>query len=226
MSRVIEFGDRETLDNTLAQEVENRLKSAIEQRGKAYLVVSGGTTPINLFTELASRAIAWGNITLVLSDERFVCSNHENSNERMLREQLLRNSAKSVCLISLIPRPGDARENILIVNQSMVSIPKFDVVLLGMGDDAHTASLFPCAGELAHGLETSKSALILKPKNAPHTRISLSKRRLLNTRYGAIHIVGKAKKMVFDRVTANPDIKKYPITAFTGPEGFECWWAP
>jgi 6-phosphogluconolactonase len=95
-----------------------------------------------------------------------------------------------------------------------------------MGEDAHTASLFPCAAELAAGMTTDDDALITRPLSAPHTRVSLSKNRLLNTRHGMLHIVGEKKKSVLETALHSGDEMQYPISAFVGQSGFDCWWAP
>ena len=106
------------------------------------------------------------------------------------------------------------------------SLPRFDVVILGMGEDAHTASLFPCATALREGLTTEQGALITRPRHAPHQRVSMSKHRLQATEHGVIHIVGDNKKAVLELAKKSKDEMRYPISAFLGPAGFDCWWAP
>jgi len=116
--------------------------------------------------------------------------------------------------------------DITSVLSGLAHLPTFDVVLLGMGEDAHTASLFPCAEVLAAGMNVRGGARGARPKQAPHTRVSLSKNRLLNTRQGFIHIVGEKKKTVLQRAIDSGDEMAFPISAFAGESGFDCWWAP
>ena len=194
MSELREFDGRKSLDRALAAEVTLRLREGIEQRGSAYLVVSGGTTPVNLFSLLARTSIDWKRVMVVLADERCVSPHHEDSNERLVREMLLKDRASHAGFMSLIPTLGDVETNIASLSNSLAALPRFDFVLLGMGEDAHTASLFPCAPELMDGLTKTDSALITSPKMAVHKRVSLSKYRLKNTYHGIIYIVGSNKK--------------------------------
>ena len=220
------FADRETLDQALAAHVASRLQQGIAARGAAHLVVSGGSTPIQLFSILADADIEWGRVVVLLADERWVPVDHEDSNERLVRETLLTGRAKSAQFLSLLPTPDDETTNIAGLSTLLGSLPRFDVVLLGMGEDAHTASLFPCAAALREGLTTRQGALITRPNSAPHQRVSLSKRRLEDTECGVIHIVGERKKAVLELARKSEDEMRYPISVFLGAAGFDCWWAP
>ena len=220
------FADRETLDQALATYVVSRLQQGIAEHGTAHLVVSGGSTPIHLFSILADADVEWGRVVVLLADERWVPVHHEDSNERLIRETLLTGRAKSAQFLSLLPTPDDETTNIAGLSTLLGSLPRFDVVLLGMGEDAHTASLFPCAAALREGLMTQQGALITRPRNAPHQRVSMSKRRLQATEHGVIHIVGEKKKTVLELARQSEDEMRYPISAFLGPAGFDCWWAP
>jgi 6-phosphogluconolactonase len=220
------FPDRESLDQALAAYVVSRLQQGITERGTAHLVVSGGSTPIHLFSILADADIEWGRVVVLLADERWVQVDHEDSNERLVRQTLLTGKAKSAQFLSLLPSPDDEITNISGLSTLLRSLPRFDVVLLGMGEDAHTASLFPCSTALREGLTTEQGALITRPRNAPHQRVSMSKRRLQATEHGVIHIVGERKKTVFELAKKSEDETRYPISAFLGPVGFDCWWAP
>ena len=175
---------------------------------------------------LAQAAIDWPRVTIMLADERWVDTGHDDSNERLVRSTLLTGSAADAQFLTLIPKPGDAEANIAQLSETVNALPRFDVVLLGMGEDAHTASLFPCAIELEEGLTTTKGALMTRPSTAPHQRVSLSRRRLQHTECGMVHIVGEAKRSVFERAEQNPDPLHHPVSAFLGAEGFDCWWSP
>ena len=220
------FPDRESLDQALAAYVVSRLQHGITERGTAHLVVSGGSTPIHLFSILADADVEWGRVVVLLADERWVQVDHEDSNERLVRQTLLTGKAKSAQFLSLLPTPDDEITNIADLSTLLGSLPSFDVVILGMGEDAHTASLFPCATALREGLTTEQGALITRPRNAPHQRVSMSKHRLQATEHGVIHIVGDHKKAVLELAKKSKDEMRYPISAFLGPAGFDCWWAP
>ena len=137
------FPDQESLDHALATHVASRLQQGIAERGTAHLVVSGGSTPIQLFSMLADADIEWGRVVVLLADERWVPVDHEDSNERLVRETLLTGKAKSARFLSLLPTPDDEITNIEGLSTLLGSLPRFDVVILGMGEDAHTASYFP-----------------------------------------------------------------------------------
>ena len=220
------FPDRESLDEALAAYVVSRLQHGITECGTAHLVVSGGSTPIHLFSILADADVEWGRVVVLLADERWVQVDHEDSNERLVQQTLLTGKAKSAQFLSLLPSPDDEITNISGLTTLLRSLPRFDVVLLGMGEDAHTASLFPCSTALREGLTTEQGALITRPRNAPHQRVSMSKRRLQATEHGVIHIVGERKKTVLEMASKSKDETRYPISAFLGPAGFDCWWAP
>ena len=224
------FADRPALEVALAAEVATRLAQGIAQRGKAHLVVSGGSTPLQLFSLLNQTEIDWAKVVVLLADERWVDVEHDDSNERMVRSVLLSSRAADAEFFSLVPALDDAKVNVSSVSQALLNMPRFDVVILGMGEDAHTASLFPCSEEIAEGLKTDQGALITRPTTAPHQRISLSRLRLQNTEYGVVHIVGDTKRSVAEQAARCGDELVYPISAFigddTGAAGFELWWAP
>ena len=225
MSEMRAFESRQALDTALALEVSERLQEALTTRDNAYLVVSGGSTPANLFAVLADTPIDWHRVVVLLADERWVPADHEDRNEQMVRSTLLQSPAAEADFLSLIPTPDDSVANVAGLSTLLASLPIFDVVLLGMGEDAHTASLFPCASEIKEGLTTTEAALMTHPKTAPHTRISLSKHRLKNTRHGVVHIVGEQKKRVYEAACRSGDERLFPICAFSALPTFDCWWA-
>ena len=226
MSEWYTFDDRETLDQALAEHVTSKLAQGISARGVAHLVVSGGSTPAALFSLLADADLAWQHEVVMLADDRWVPAAHEDSNERLVRETLLTGRAKQAQFLSLLPTPDDEVANLAGLSTLLRSVSRFDVVLLGMGDDAHTASLFPCASALKEGLTTDAGALVTRPRTAPHQRVSMSRRRLEMTDCGVIHIVGQNKKSVLEAAIKSGDEMRHPISAFWGPSGFDCWWAP
>ena len=182
--------------------------------------------PHTFVLDSADADIKWGRVVVLLADERWVPVDHEDSNERFVRETLLTGKAKSDQFLSLLPTPHDETTNISDLSTLLRSLPRFDVVLLGMGEDAHTASLFPCSTALREGLTTQQGALITRPRNAPHRRVSMSKQRLQATDCGVVHIVGERKKAVLELARKSENEMRYPISAFLGPAGFDCWWAP
>ena len=221
------FESASTLDKALADTVVSKLAHAIDSRGHASLVVSGGSTPKGLFALLSEAALDWARVTVVLADERWVEADHDDANRRMVRESLLRGTASEATFISLADAYPDTHAALHDVERALADIDQFDVVILGMGLDGHTASLFPCSLELQEGLTTTAPALMTQPTTAPHKRISLSRKRLLATHYGALHIVGNEKKKVLvDAQKLGLQTIK-PAAGFIEPDGpFELWFAP
>ena len=221
------FESASTLDKALADTVVSKLAHAIDSRGHASLVVSGGSTPKGLFALLSEAGLDWARVTVVLADERWVEADHDDANRRMVRESLLRGTASGATFISLADAYPDTGAALHDVERALADIDQFDVVILGMGLDGHTASLFPCSLELREGLTTAAAALVTQPTTAPHKRISLSRKRLLATHYGALHIVGNEKKKVLvDAQKLGLQTIK-PAAGFIEPDGpFELWFAP
>jgi len=205
------FTNGELLNSHLAALIKNSLLHAIKLRDQAYLVVSGGKTPIELFKLLAQMALDWDKVTVILADERCVSVDHEDSNERLVKEYLLQHEALKAKFIGLYHETVDLQT----IDTEIASIPTFDVVVLGMGEDGHTASLFPCSEELKIGLNENTQAIVrVNPKSAPHQRITLTKKRLFNSRIIFLPLIGQKKQEVLNRALLINDPMTMPISAF------------
>lgn len=215
------------LDIALATAVARALSAAVTNKGAATLVVSGGSTPKGLFSQLAALPLEWSKITVLLADERWVPTDHPDSNEKMVRALLLGDKAVSANFISLVADFPNETLNLQRVSNTLLGIDEFDVVILGMGGDGHTASLFPCCKEIAEGLSTTDPALMTHPETAPHARVTLSRNRLLQATMGLVHIVGGDKFEVLQRAQSADSLHQAPISAFIPPRGsFDVWYAP
>ncbi len=206
------FADAVLLTGDLARQLRQILAEAVTQRGHAYLVVSGGKTPIDLFKTLAKMDIPWSKVTITLADERCVSVDDESRNERLVREFLLQHHAKAAHFLSLY---HEHHEKLEPIERDIAALPTFDAVILGMGEDGHTASLFPGANELSQGLDDAAAAvLFVTPKTAPYQRVSLSKKRLLDSRVIFFHLLGQNKLAVLHQAMAQPDPMIMPVSAF------------
>lgn len=226
MSKASTFNSREALDAALSKAICQQLTAGINQNGSATLVVSGGSTPKGLFKALSTTAIDWPKVTVLLADERWVDVTHPDSNSAMVKSLLLTDHAKEANWLDLGAGKDDVEAELARVKDELANLATFDVVVLGMGEDAHTASLFPCSIELAEGLMTDEAALMTRPTTAPHLRLSLTKSRLINTQMGVIHIVGTSKRAAFDSATQHVDDDIHPISHFAHLEQFALWFAP
>jgi 6-phosphogluconolactonase len=226
MSRQHRYSGRSELDAALSEAIATQLTKGIAERGVASLVVSGGSTPQGLFKILSSTDLEWAKVTVLLADERWVPETHADSNSAMVKSLLLQDKAAAANWVDYGAGKEDADLEVARVAEILSAMDTFDVVILGMGADSHTASLFPCSIELPEGLSTGDPVLITHPVTAPHRRISLSKLRLLNTELGMIHLVGNSKLEVFEKATAHADDDIHPISHFAHHDQFSLWFAP
>lgn len=205
------FDEAALLTRDLACQLKQILAEAVVQRGHAYLVVSGGKTPIDLFKTLAKMDIPWDKVTITLADER-VAVDDAHRNECLVRQFLLQHHAKAAHFLSLY---DEQQGPLAAVERDVAALPTFDAVILGMGEDGHTASLFPCATELSQGLADAAPAVLwLTPKTAPYQRVSLSKKRLLDSRVIFFHLLGQNKLAVLHQAMAQVDPMIMPVSAF------------
>ena len=227
MNKMIEFPNREALDAALAVHIASLLHADLEQRGRASLAVSGGSTPKGMFTQLAAQELDWSKVAVTLVDERWVDTNSPDSNERLLRETLLQGPASSARFYGLTTRHNDAEEALAEVTARLQNIAMpFTCVVLGMGGDGHTASWFPLAGNLAELLDRNGEALLAcsDPGTAPHQRITLTLPPVIQAGAIILHITGDEKRQVLAQAAA----RKYPVASITEQENLPTttWWAP
>ncbi|WNO61065.1 6-phosphogluconolactonase [Rheinheimera sp. MMS21-TC3] len=215
MMQLNQFANSEALNKQFAAELVTILQQAISLRGSATLVVSGGRTPQALFQQLSHADLAWDKVTITLADDRWLAADQADSNERLVKASLLQNRAAKAKFISLYANSASAFSGVIEVLPRIAGLPTFDAVILGMGEDGHTASLFPCSEQIAESLASDAPAVLaIKPTTAPYERITLSKSRLENTRHMFLHLVGAAKKTVLDQAMADNDVLAMPIRAF------------
>lgn len=195
--------DASALAQRLAQDMGERLREAIGQRGQAVLAVSGGKSPIALFQALREQPLDWARLRVTLVDERCVPRDHPDSNAALVRQHLLQGPAQDAHFLPLVDEPGPALPDLAtLVERAQArwqGLPHADVTVLGMGEDGHTASLFPEASALTQGLARDNTARLLavQPLNAPHPRISMTLAEILASGHIAIALGGPAKQRVY-----------------------------
>ncbi|MDG1311571.1 MAG: 6-phosphogluconolactonase [Porticoccaceae bacterium] len=227
--KMLEFENTSALDIELAEMVVAMLAADIESKGAASLVVSGGQTPMDFFHLLSQQLLDWSAVTVTLADERWVDNDHKDSNEKLVRENLLINEAHQAQFVSLKNLATDAVDGEAECEQALAAIDQFTLVILGMGDDGHTASLFPATEALALGLDMSsgRTAIAVTPTAAPHQRMSMTLPRLLNTQQIIIHISGESKQDVLQAAKSGDDIAELPIRAILNQQvaPLSIYWA-
>lgn len=231
MHHLTEFPSRERLDNALAIEVSDILADAIKSRGKASIAVSGGSTPKGFFSKLSKSDIDWSKVTITLADERWVSIGSDASNTRLVHENLLQNNAAKAKFFHL--KQGDELtvETLADLNiAAKSSLLPLDVLILGMGEDGHTASLFPCSEEIKLGLaiENQDALLAVQPKTAPHQRISFTFASLIASDNIFLHLCGENKQTVLTQAVNGNDEQAMPIRAFLQHPSVntDVFWAP
>jgi len=218
----------ESLDIDLSQRIGQLLTQSITENGCASIAVSGGRTPISLFEELSKLNLDWSKVELALVDERWVDAKNEDSNELLVRKHLIKNKATQIKFFPIKNTANSAKEGQLLYEQALqkVKLP-FDVIVLGMGDDGHTASLFPCCKELSQAMDpdNQQKCIVTKPKNAPYERISLTFSTISKAKNLFLHLRGSSKLRTFELAMTLKDSNKMPIYAFT-EQSLEIYWCP
>ena len=215
MMQLNQFVNTSALNDDFAKRLVSILQQAIAERGQAYLVVSGGKTPQALFTTLSQVDLAWDKVTVLLADDRWLDDQQTDSNERLVKATLLQHNAKAARFVSLYANVASAFEGVAQVLPRIASLPTFDAVILGMGEDGHTASLFPCSAQITDGLaDNAPAVLAVQPQTAPYQRMSLSLPRLLDSRNIFLHLVGSTKLAVLNSAMADQNVLAMPIRAF------------
>jgi 6-phosphogluconolactonase len=217
------FTSTAELDQALAIYLAQRLTEDLARYGDASLAVSGGSTPTGMFRQLSRCNLDWSRVWLTLVDERCVPLDSPDSNERMLRDNLLQSRAASTRLVSMA---STGEDDASALNAQISAMPRpFSAVVLGMGHDGHTASWFPGAANLEALLDPSGTAQVAMTEalTAPHRRTTLTLSAVLESREIIIHITGEKKKVVIEQAAE----KRYPVAAVleqrTTPASI--WWA-
>jgi 6-phosphogluconolactonase len=225
------FSDDASLSRAFAEIVAANLRAGIDARGEASIGLSGGTTPRKFLSLLSEQKLDWSRVTVTLCDDRWVPPSNDRSNEHLLRETLLRNEAASAKFVPLYVDSADPQSVLsqVTANVAKLNLP-FDVIVLGMGSDGHTASLFPGGDHLNEALRTHDSVRVLpmRAPDAPEPRVTLTLSALTSTRAMYLHIEGAEKKAVFERVMSAPANERAPIRAVleSSPVTPGVFWCP
>jgi len=214
MSRVVHiYSEQNTLIGALSEHILEDLQRAINEKGEATLIVSGGSTPKPLFEQLSKTVFAWEKVSVGLCDERWVDPSSQKSNAHLVKKHLLQQEAAKATFIGMYEEGSDIYTAQKVCSQKMQKLAPFDVVILGMGSDAHTASLFPDNEMLeeAFDLKNPNLCIAIESETAPFSRMSLTLRAILRAQNIYIHFEGEEKISVYEEAIAGEDIYKMPI---------------
>ncbi len=224
MMELVTSADRGAAAEGLADRIANDLHRAILTSGRASLAVAGGTSPGPVFDRLSQAGIDWSRVTVMPTDERWVPEDDARSNAGLIRDRLLRGPAAVAAYLSLhadAPAPEPA---LPALGAAVKEHLPLSVVLLGMGGDMHTASLFPGAPGLTMALAANAPPVVaLRPEDQPEVRVSLSGPVLQSAGICHVLIFGDDKRAALERAADLP-VEAAPIRAVL--DDAMVHWAP
>lgn len=207
-ARFLDFASRDEASAALAEQIFETLNDALAAQGKTTLVVSGGTSPVEFFHRLRKLPLPWERVAVVPSDERVVPMADAARNEAMIRRELLQGGAAAARLHGLLPASGDTSS----LEELAETLPSsFDAVVLGMGEDGHTASLFPGSPQLDASLRSTEPLVLVDVPALGAKRVSLTPSVLLSTRRVDLLFFGGGKRDVFEAALAGGNVAEYPV---------------
>lgn len=223
------FTSRDELNDAFAAKITAILRQGVEANGKASLLVSGGSTPLPLFKRLSQADLAWDKVDVSLVDERWVEGTDSASNTKLVKENLLQGNAAAANFVEVKSEQSNAEDAVADCTARFNAMQTpFDVLILGMGEDGHTASLFPCSEQIQAGLDLNTDAdfIAVQPTTAPHQRMSLTLKRILDSKNTFLHLTGESKKAVLEKALAGEDAFEMPIRAVLKHADVQLMWAP
>lgn len=233
MTNYQEFASMDDLTVALSDQIACTLSAAIEARGKAVLAVSGGSTPEPVYRQLSFAPINWSKVTIVLVDDRWVDPGLAGSNETFVRNCLLQDLAAKARFVGLKTPHGTPAEAVDAVNERLAILSRpFDAVVLGMGNDGHTASWFPEAEGLEAALnDDTLMATAVTAERSDITgpfveRMTLTRSALRGARFTALLLKGTDKRSSWARVIGPGPIEEMPVRALLNDPAIDlsiCW---
>lgn len=235
-SRVVwhESADEQAWIDAAASAVAEALRTALSTAAETRLLLSGGTTPAPVYRRLSEQPLDWGKVVVGLVDERDVEPDDEASNARLVRATLLRDAAAKVRFEPLREAGQPLSEAVSAANVRAASAPgDIAAIVLGMGDDGHTASLFPGAKNLEAALSSRAAYVLVDARgcavaDAYPQRISMTPSAIAFARRRILLIRGERKRAVFERAVQDGRVAELPVRAVIDAPGspLHVYWCP
>ena len=210
------FADADQLARNLAFAVAAGLREALAANEHATLAVSGGATPQKFFEALSRQKLDWPHVTVTLVDERQVDETSARSNAKLVKATLVQNEAALARFVPLYQNPAAS------------ALPNFDVVVLGMGNDGHTASFFPAGDTLDVALSPAAPPLLaISAPGSGEPRLTFSLAKILAANEIFLHIQGADKSATLEKAISGSDEMEMPIRAvLNSGRVIEIYWCP
>ncbi|GGE25115.1 6-phosphogluconolactonase [Primorskyibacter flagellatus] len=194
------YPDRDLLALDLADTLASSLRNALARNDRVSFAVPGGTSPGPVFDALSTVHLDWDRVDVMLTDERWVPETSERSNTALLRRTLLTGPAAAATLIPLRADTATPEESLDALSAAIAPLLPIDVLLVGMGADMHTASLFPGADRLEEALSSHAPVLLpMRAPGAPEPRVTLTAPVLRGAMDTHVVIMGAEKKAAIEQ---------------------------
>jgi 6-phosphogluconolactonase len=213
---IVEYPDRDMLAIDLANVLTGELESALLHHDTVSFAVPGGSTPGAIFDVLCAADLDWARVHVLPTDERWVPQDHERSNARMILARLLTGRAQAATFLPLYAPAAEPEDVLAEIESQLVPELPISVLLLGMGSDMHTASLFPGADRLIEALAPDAPILMAqRAPTAPEPRVTLTARVLDGALSKHLVVFGTEKRAALERALTMPP-EEAPVNAVLG----------
>ena len=187
----------------ISQTIFNELEKDLHENAQSTLIVSGGSSPVQIFKDLSAMQTKWSDITISLVDDRVVDIKHDDSNEKLVNDLLIKDAAKDANFISISTQSKD-----------LLNLKRpFGVMLLGMGEDGHFASLFPRLIETNpeyFDLESDAEIFFTEPMGNPcHKRVSMNLSMILESKNIYLLVSSERKLQVLNQAKSDQSLPLY-----------------
>ena len=207
------YPDREILAMDVADKLASELRAALAHEEVVTMALAGGTTPGPIFDVLCDVDLDWDRVRVMPTDERWVPADDARSNEKLIRERLLQGRAARAQYVPLCAWGQAPEEALDGLAERIAPLLPLNIVVLGMGGDMHTASLFPGTPGLKAALAPDAPVLaVMRPQSQPEPRVSLTGRVLQEALQTHLVITGADKRAALDRARELP-LEEAPVKA-------------